>query len=45
MSSPTPNLQRSRWDVTPPTIGTAGATPAAASTPGVTPVEVVELAA
>lgn len=38
----TPKRQRSRWDETPITIGSA--TPGAAYTPGVTPVSGVELA-
>ncbi|XP_027356122.1 splicing factor 3B subunit 1 isoform X1 [Abrus precatorius] len=48
MATPTPKRQRSRWDETPATMGSAtplpGATPAAAYTPGVTPVGGVELA-
>ncbi|XP_022991062.1 splicing factor 3B subunit 1-like [Cucurbita maxima] len=48
MATPTPKRQRSRWDETPATMGSAtpmaGATPAAAFTPGVTPVGGVELA-
>ncbi|KAM7271624.1 hypothetical protein ACFE04_030838 [Oxalis oulophora] len=47
-ATPTPKRQRSRWDETPATMGSAtpmaGATPAAAYTPGVTPVGGVELA-
>ncbi|KAF2320413.1 hypothetical protein GH714_027446 [Hevea brasiliensis] len=46
--TPTPKRQRSRWDETPATMGSAtpmaGATPAAAYTPGVTPVGGVDLA-
>ncbi|KEH36451.1 splicing factor 3B subunit 1 [Medicago truncatula] len=46
--TPTPKRQRSRWDETPATMGSVtplpGATPAAAYTPGVTPVGGVELA-
>ncbi|KAK2393235.1 splicing factor 3B subunit [Trifolium repens] len=48
MATPTPKRQRSRWDETPATMGSAtplpGATPAAAYTPGVTPVGGIELA-
>ncbi|KAF8044177.1 hypothetical protein BT93_A2224 [Corymbia citriodora subsp. variegata] len=48
MATPTPKRQRSRWDETPATMGSAtpmaGATPAAAFTPGVTPVGGVDLA-
>ncbi|KAK2997810.1 hypothetical protein RJ639_024937 [Escallonia herrerae] len=48
LATPTPKRQRSRWDETPATMGSAtpmaGATPAAAYTPGVTPVGGVELA-
>lgn len=48
LATPTPKKQRSRWDETPATMGSAtpmaGATPAAAYTPGVTPVGGVELA-
>ncbi|KAG5552316.1 hypothetical protein RHGRI_010408 [Rhododendron griersonianum] len=48
LATPTPKRQRSRWDETPATIGSAtpmaGATPAAAYTPGVTPLGGVELA-
>ncbi|KAK6911170.1 Splicing factor 3B subunit 1 [Dillenia turbinata] len=48
MATPTPKRQRSRWDETPATMASAtplpGATPAAAYTPGVTPVGGVELA-
>lgn len=45
-ATPTPIRQRSRWDETPATMGSAtlgGATPAAAYTPGVTPVGGIEL--
>ncbi|EEF36520.1 Splicing factor 3B subunit, putative [Ricinus communis] len=46
--TPTPKRQRSRWDETPATMGSAtpmaGATPAAAYTPGVTPVGGIDLA-
>ncbi|GLT26082.1 hypothetical protein SLA2020_011690 [Shorea laevis] len=46
--TPTPKRQRSRWDETPATMGSAtpmaGATPAAAFTPGVTPVGGIDLA-
>ncbi|KAL8139367.1 hypothetical protein V2J09_005388 [Rumex salicifolius] len=46
--TPTPKKQRSRWDETPATMGSAtpmgGATPAAAYTPGVTPMGGSELA-
>ncbi|WCJ18776.1 Splicing factor 3B subunit 1 [Euphorbia peplus] len=46
--TPTPKRQRSRWDETPATMGSAtpmaGATPAAAYTPGITPVGGVDLA-
>ncbi|KAL5548011.1 hypothetical protein UlMin_003242 [Ulmus minor] len=48
LATPTPKKQRSRWDETPATMGSAtpmpGATPAAAYTPGVTPIGGVELA-
>ncbi|KAJ7968251.1 splicing factor 3B subunit 1 [Quillaja saponaria] len=48
LATPTPKRQRSRWDETPVSMGSAtplpGATPAAAYTPGVTPVGGVELA-
>lgn len=48
LATPTPKRQRSRWDETPATMGSAtpmaGATPAAAYTPGVTPVGGSELA-
>lgn len=48
MATPTPKRQRSRWDETPATMGSAtpmaGATPAAAMTPGVTPVGGIDLA-
>ncbi|GAB4850048.1 Splicing factor 3B subunit 1 [Ancistrocladus abbreviatus] len=48
LATPTPKRQRSRWDETPATMGSAtpmaGATPAAAYTPGVTPVGGIELA-
>ncbi|CAN1139501.1 Splicing factor 3B subunit 1 [Linum perenne] len=48
LATPTPKKQRSRWDETPATMGSAtpmaGATPAAAYTPGVTPVGGIELA-
>ncbi|KAL7197796.1 hypothetical protein ACSBR2_020337 [Camellia fascicularis] len=48
LATPTPKRQRPRWDETPATMGSAtpmaGATPAAAYTPGVTPVGGVELA-
>lgn len=48
LATPTPKRQRSRWDETPATMGSAtpmaGATPAASFTPGVTPVGGVELA-
>ncbi|CAI0410036.1 unnamed protein product [Linum tenue] len=48
LATPTPKRQRSRWDETPATMGSAtpmaGATPAAALTPGVTPVGGVDLA-
>ncbi|KAK9125075.1 hypothetical protein Scep_013921 [Stephania cephalantha] len=47
-ATPTPKRQRSRWDETPATMGSAtpmpGATPAAAYTPGVTPVGGVDMA-
>ncbi|XP_050212265.1 uncharacterized protein LOC126662350 [Mercurialis annua] len=46
--TPTPKRQRSRWDETPATMGSAtpmaGATPAAAYTPGVTPVGGLDMA-
>ncbi|XP_031477588.1 uncharacterized protein LOC116248763 [Nymphaea colorata] len=49
LATPTPKRQRSRWDETPATMGSAtpmtgAATPAAAYTPGVTPVGGVDLA-
>ncbi|KAG9444264.1 hypothetical protein H6P81_015604 [Aristolochia fimbriata] len=48
LATPTPKRQRSRWDETPASMGSAtplpGATPAAAYTPGVTPVGGVDLA-
>ncbi|CAN4118686.1 unnamed protein product [Withania somnifera] len=48
IATPTPKRQRSRWDETPATMGSttpmAGATPAAAYTPGITPIGGVELA-
>lgn len=48
LATPTPKRQRSRWDETPATMGSAtpmaGATPAAAYTPGVTPVGAVDVA-
>ncbi|CAL5435339.1 unnamed protein product [Camellia sinensis] len=48
LATPTLKRQRSRWDETPETMGSAtpmaGATPAAAYTPGVIPVGGVELA-
>ncbi|KAJ6819586.1 splicing factor 3B subunit 1-like [Iris pallida] len=50
MATPTPKRQRSRWDETPATMGSAtplsasAATPAAAFTPGVTPIGGVDLA-
>ncbi|XP_068659359.1 uncharacterized protein [Aristolochia californica] len=48
LATPTPKRQRSRWDETPASMGSAtplpGATPAAAYTPGVTPVGGLDLA-
>lgn len=48
LATPTPKRQRSRWDETPATMGSAtpmaGATPAAAYTPGVTPVGAIDVA-
>ncbi|KAG1331979.1 putative splicing factor 3B subunit 1 [Cocos nucifera] len=49
LATPTPKRQRSRWDETPASMGSAtplpgAATPAAAFTPGVTPVGGVDLA-
>ena len=48
LATPTPKRQRSRWDETPATMGSAtpaaGATPAAAFTPGVTPIGGIDLA-
>ncbi|XXG52688.1 hypothetical protein AAC387_Pa03g0947 [Persea americana] len=48
LATPTPKRQRSRWDETPATMGSAtplaGATPASAFTPGVTPVGGIDLA-
>ncbi|CAA3003568.1 splicing factor 3B subunit 1 [Olea europaea subsp. europaea] len=48
LATPTPKRQRSRWDETPATVGSAtpmgGATPAAAYTPGVTPVGAMDIA-
>ncbi|OVA13817.1 Splicing factor 3B subunit 1 [Macleaya cordata] len=48
LATPTPKRQRSRWDETPASMGSAtpmpGATPAAAYTPGVTPLGGVDLA-
>ncbi|CAA2986935.1 splicing factor 3B subunit 1 [Olea europaea subsp. europaea] len=48
LATPTPKRQRSRWDETPATVGSAtpmgGATPAAAFTPGVTPVGAIDIA-
>ncbi|KAL5981994.1 Splicing factor 3B subunit 1 [Asimina triloba] len=48
LATPTPKRQRSRWDETPASMGSAtpmpGATPAAAYTPGVTPVGGIDLA-
>ncbi|GAB2240175.1 hypothetical protein Droror1_Dr00020693 [Drosera rotundifolia] len=48
MATPTPKRQRSRWDETPATMGSATpmsvTTPAAAYTPGATPVGGVDLA-
>ncbi|CAA7393003.1 unnamed protein product [Spirodela intermedia] len=48
LATPTPKRQRSRWDETPASMGSAtplpGATPAAAFTPGVTPVGGIDLA-
>ncbi|KMZ65686.1 Splicing factor 3B subunit [Zostera marina] len=49
MATPTPKRQRSRWDETPASMGSAtplpgAATPAAAFTPGLTPVGGVDLA-
>ncbi|XP_039118085.1 splicing factor 3B subunit 1 [Dioscorea cayenensis subsp. rotundata] len=49
IATPTPKRQRSRWDETPAAVGAAtplpgAATPAAAFTPGVTPIGGVDLA-
>jgi splicing factor 3B subunit 1 len=48
LTGATPKRQRSRWDETPATMGSAtpmaGATPTAAYTPGVTPIGGIELA-
>lgn len=50
LATPTPKRQRSRWDETPASMGSAtplpgaAATPAAAFTPGVTPIGGVDLA-
>ncbi|GKB40093.1 splicing factor 3B subunit 1 [Tanacetum coccineum] len=47
MATPTPKCQRSRWDETPATMGSAtpgGATPAAAYTSGLTPFGGVDIA-
>ncbi|KAG0482073.1 hypothetical protein HPP92_010157 [Vanilla planifolia] len=49
LATPTPKRQRSRWDETPATMGSAtplpgAVTPAAAFTPGITPIGGVDLA-
>ncbi|KAL1204087.1 hypothetical protein V5N11_011926 [Cardamine amara subsp. amara] len=48
LATPTPKRQRSRWDETPATMGSAtpmgGMTPAAAYTPGVTPIGGIDMA-
>lgn len=48
MATPTPKRQHPRWDETPASVVNAtplpGSTPAAALTPGVTPLGVIDLA-